>query len=230
MKYNEEQFKGLLKALSDDLLNARHHFKLYRSLHEALHDYKKEINQCVAFWGLTLSAHKQTSILSLCRAYDTQNNALGLRQLIQIIQENIDLFDIQQFRERLKHNPYVDSLSQTAREPSKQQLEKDLQFVSDNNPLVKRLKILRNNVVAHTSTSKIIKSKNDLNPLTWEEIEELIEQGMCIVNSYSSLFEASTYASTLIGEDDYKTVLRHIRCGIKATKFLHEIEEEWYKR
>ncbi|MCX5965897.1 MAG: hypothetical protein NT070_23065 [Cyanobacteria bacterium] len=230
MKYNEEQFKGLLKALSDDLLNARHHFKLYRSLREALDDYQKEINQCVAFWGLTLSAHKQASILNLCRAYDPQKDASSLRQLIQIIQKNIDLFDIQQFRERLKHNPYVDSLSQTAREPSKQQLEKDLEFVSKDNPLVKRLIILRNNVVAHTSTSSIIKSKNDLNPLTWEEIEELIEQGMSIVNSYSSLFEASTYASTLIGEDDYKTVLRHIRCGIKATKFLHEIEEEWYKR
>jgi len=230
MKYNEDQFKELLKALYADLLNARHHFKLYRSLNEALHDYKKEINQCVAFWGLTISAHKQTSILSLCRAYDSQKNASSLYQLIRIIQENIELFDIQQFRERLKHNPYVDSLSQTAREPNQQQLAKDLEFVSNGNPLVKRLIILRNNVVAHTSTSSIIKNKNDLNPLTWKEIEELIEQGMSIINSYSLLFEASTYASTLLGEDDYKTVLRHIRCGIKATKFLHEIEQEWYKR
>ena len=230
MKYNEAQFKGLLKALYDDLLNARHHFKLYRNLNEALHDYEKEINQCVAFWALTLSAHKQTSILNLCRAYDCQRNASSLGQLIQIIQENVELFDIQKFRDRLKHNPYVDSLSQTAREPSKQQLEKDLQFVSEKNPLVKRLIILRSNVVAHTSTSRIVKSKNDLDPLTWEEVEELIEQGIRIVNSYSSLFEASTYASTLLGEDDYKTVLQQIRCGIKATKLLHEIELEWYKR
>jgi hypothetical protein len=229
MPYSEEQFKKLLDALSSDLLDAGHHFRLYRNLQESIDKYSREINQSLAFWGLTLNAHREVSILHLCRAYDNNNqNSLSLRQLLQIIKGNPDLFDISKFRERLKDNPYIDSLAQTPRIPTNEQLEQDLKFVSNENTLVKKLTILRNNSVAHIGIKKIFTDKDDPDPLTWSEVEQLIVKGLEIFNKYRSLFEASRHSSQLIGEDDYKFVLKYIRIGLDAIEFKNQVDEEFY--
>jgi hypothetical protein len=228
MKYSEEQFKQLLERLSNDLLNASHHCKLYINLQDALSQYEREINQCVAFWGLTIDAHKEISILNLCRAYDHNPKSLSLKELIQIIQGNTELFDISKFRERLKDNEYVDSLAQTQREPTREQLAEDLRFVSNDNPLVKKLTILRGNVIAHTNKGQVISPKSNLDPLTWAEVELLISKGLEIYNKYCLLFYAQSHSSTLIGEDDYKQVLKYIRLGMKAIEFTNQIQQEFY--
>ncbi|AFZ22313.1 AbiU2 domain-containing protein [Allocoleopsis franciscana] len=227
MKYTEEEFKKLLEGLSNDLLNASHHFKLYINLQDALSKYEREINQCVAFWGLTIDAHREISILNLCRAYDHNPKSLSLKELIQIIQGNTELFDISKFRERLKDNVYVDSLAKTQREPTTEQLVEDLSFVSNDNPLVKKLTILRGNVIAHTNKGQVLSPKSNPDPLTWAEVELLISKGLEIYNKYCSLFYAQTHSSTLIGEDDYKQVLKYIRLGMKALKFTNQIQQDF---
>jgi len=228
MKYSEEQFKQLLERLSNDLLNASHHCKLYINLQDALSQYEREINQCVAFWGLTIDAHKEISILNLCRAYDHNPKSLSLKELIQIIQGNTELFDISKFRERLKDNEYVDSLAQTQREPTREQLAEDLRFVSNDNPLVKKLTIVRGNVIAHTNKGQVISPKSNLDPLTWAEVELLISKGLEIYNKYCLLFYAQSHSSTLIGEDDYKQVLKYIRLGMETLKFTNQIQQDFY--
>lgn len=228
MKYSEEEFKQLLEGLISNLLNARHHYKLYQNLQAALSEYEREINQCIAFWGLTLDAHKETSLLNLCRVYDGNSKSLSLAEFIKIIQGHTELFDISKFRERLKDNPYVDSLAQTERLPKQEELNQELDLVSNSDPLVRKLTILRNNTIAHTNKDWLLASKEEPKPLTWDEVNQLIERGFSIYNKYRSLFEASTYASTLIGEDDYKTVLKYYRLGAKFIKLMHEVEHELY--
>lgn len=224
MPYSEEEFKKLLEELANDLLNANHHFRLYRNIRKSISKYTKEINQCKAFWTLTLDAHREVSFLHLCRAYDNNQKSLSLIQLLQIIQGNTDLFDLARFRNRLKDNPYVDSLAKSQRVPTEEQLKKDMQFVSNSNPMVKKLTILRGNLVAHKNIKQILSKKDDSDPLTWGEFEELIVKGLKIYNSYRLLFEAGAYSSQLIGEDDYQIVLEYIRIGLKAIEFRNEIE------
>jgi hypothetical protein len=229
MPYSEEEFKKLLDALSSDLLDAGHHFRLYRNLRNSLEEYSREINQCVAFWGLTLNAHREVSILHLCRAYDNNNQkSLSLKQFLQLIQENPEVFDISKFCERLKDNPYVDSLVQNRIIPKKEAIEQDLQFVSNNsNPLVKKLTILRSNFIAHQNIKNILEEKDDPDPLTWGEFEQLIEKGLEIFNKYRSLFDASRHSLQLIsGENHYKTVLQYIRIGMKAINFRNEMQSK----
>lgn len=228
MQYSEEEFKQLLEGLINNLLNARYHYTLYQNLQAALSEYEREINQCGAFWQLTLRAHRETCLLNLCRVYDGNSKSLSLAEFIKIIQEHIELFDISKFRERLKDNPYVDSLAQTERLPKQEELSQEFTFVNNSDPLVKKLTILRNNTIAHTNKDWLLALREEPKPLTWDEVNQLIKRGLTIYNKYRSLFEASTYASTLIGEDDYKTVLKYYRLGTKFVKFMHEIEHELY--
>lgn len=151
MLYTEEQFAILLDVLADDLLNANHHYRLYTKLRESVKNYNYEINAYIGFWGLTIDAHRKICLLHLCRAYDTRSkgDTLNLKTLLEIIQGNTDFFDITRFKERLKNNPYVNSLAQYDRIPNNEQLQKDIEYVSNTNQIVKKLTLLRNNNIAH---------------------------------------------------------------------------------
>jgi len=231
MAYTEEEFTKLLNVLVDDLLDANHHYRLYHNLRQSLKEYEHEINTYSGFWSLVFDALREVCLLHLCRAYDNRQrkdgtfDTLSLKNLLLIIQGNTEIFDIARFKERLKENPYVDSLAQDDRKPTDEQIKMDVQAVSkETNPLVYKLYKLRNKKIAHTDINEIIKGKDEPNPLTWSEVENLINTGLRIFNNYRQLFEASTYSSMLIGETDYEKVLKLIKIGRKTIKFSLDIE------
>jgi hypothetical protein len=199
---------------------------LYHNLRQSLKEYEHEINTYSGFWSLVFDALREACILHLCRAYDNHgNDTLSLKKLLLIIQGNTALFDISRFRERKRGNPYVDSLADSDRKPHDEQIQKDIEAVSDKtNCLVQKLSRLRGSKIAHTNIKLILKGKDDPAPLTWIEVEELINTGLRIVNYYRQLFEAATYSSMLIGEDQYKNVLKLIRIGKKTINFAIDIE------
>lgn len=116
------------------------------------------------------------------------------------------------------------------------QLDKDWGFVSgsdndsgnkDKKHLVKKLTILRGNLIAHRNIGQTL--KDSLEPLTTEEVETLIEKGLEICNRYRALFDGSIKFPQLIsGEDDYKRILKYIRIGLKAIDFKNGIEPDPY--
>ena len=227
MKYTEEEFTTLLDVLANDLLDANHHYCLYNNLLDALNKYEYEINTHIGFWGLTLDAHYSGCLLCLCRAYDNnREGTLSLKNLLEIIQGNTNIFDIERFKERLKKNPYVDRLAQSSRKPNEEQVKKDIEFVSNTNPLVKKLSKLRGSYIAHRNTKVTLKGTVDPDQLTWKEVGQLIKTGLHIFNNYRQLFEASTHSSMLIGENHYQDVLKHIRIGRKAIKFITAVKNE----
>jgi hypothetical protein len=236
-KFNEEDFKKLLDALSEDLLNAGHHFRIYRNLEESMEKYETERQQCPAFWELTINAHLEVSLLYLCRAYDNYNTkALSLKELINLIRKNIDLFQISDLEERFKSHDFPDIFVSDLNEQLKQdlqnqtltdQLDEDLKFVSNNNSLVNKLTILRGHFIAHKNIKQTL--NDSLPPLTTKEVETLIEKGLKICNRYRALFDGSIQWPQLInGEDDYKMILKYIRIGLKAIDFKNGIEPDPY--
>jgi hypothetical protein len=99
---DSEEFGGLLKALADEIVTACIHFRLYSDLNAAVNSYVTELNQSPAFWSYTFRAHLDAVLLRLCRIYEQHDSSLNLRNLLDTIQANIDIFDIEQFRERLR--------------------------------------------------------------------------------------------------------------------------------
>jgi hypothetical protein len=220
------EFQSLLEALASELVDANIHFKLYADLTEAISEYQEEYNQSTAFWSLTFQSHLDASVFRLCKIYDQHTKTLNLRNLLDTIKANISIFDTQNFRERLKDNPFVKSLSADSRKPDEKQLETDLVYVSEENPLVRNLIIWRNNFFAHRSAKNAITKRNlaEDYPLTIKDVEELLVEGMRLINRYSGLFQASTYSTNMIGRDDFQFVLKSIQEHLALIE--QRIEEE----
>lgn len=223
-----EEFRRLLTALLDDLVDARFHFSLHQSLAKATEGYATEFSQSPTFWGLTLTAHIDAVLLRLCRAYDTYpHSALNLRNLLDTIQANLSIFDEPNFRQRLRGNAFVDSLAAELKPPDPTQLKKDIEAVSVSDPLVHKLVKWRHNYIAHRNSHYAL-NPNALNsqyPLLFAEMDVLLNRALEIGNRYSLLFDASAHATLMVGRDDYLNVLKAVREHVDAYK--RHLEEEW---
>lgn len=226
MNLAEEEFDRLLEDLANDIWKAGQHFNLHYNLRKAVKDYNRVFNEANAFWSLTIESNLDSCMFRLCRLYETEKSALHLHNWLVLIKKNVHLFEPTKFKERLKKNPYVDSLANSGVQPDVKQLEKDLHDTSMNNPLVRRLYMLRCNVYAHKNAKGAAKGKNWLKdyPFNYDEIESLIEKAFEILNRYSSLFKATSFSKQLIGDNDYKTVLKFMKESIDRRLAAHQAD------
>lgn len=221
------EFRQLLDALWSELVDANFHFSLHQNLLKATPDYWMVFKESNTFWTLTLSAHLDAVVLRLCKAYDRYDSKpnLNLRSLLETIKDNLHLFDKLSFRERLKDNPFVDSLAKESRKPDPAQLQEDFDFVSGNH-LVRKLIDWRNKVYSHLSRDVVFNPRafNTNSPLSFTEIKTLIDHGFTILNRYSGLFAANYYSKTMIGHDDYLWVLKTSKEALQAYEARMEAE------
>jgi len=217
------ELASLLKALVEDIRTSHDYLQLYRKLHEALKEYETEFHQSPTFWALTFGALHDAVGLRLCRIYDQHDSANHLHGLLLTIQKHSELFEEAQFRERLKDNPSVDYLARHGTLPKSNDLDADLKLTSLEDPQVLLLYQWRNTIIAH-SNAKVAKGSSNwtqVNPLSWKVIEDLISRAFHIFNRYSSLFNAASYSTMLIGEDDYQGLLHLVRLGLKKSREDH---------
>jgi len=218
---NSGEFHRLLFGLVDELVEAAMHHSLYRNLRAAIPEYSREFSQSPAFWSLTLQAHADAVLTRLCKAYDQHGSgkpSLNLYNLLDTIQANLHLFDEPSIRQRLKDNKFVDSLAAAPRKPDPVQLQQDKESVGISDPLVTKLIIWRNNFYAHRSPAQVLSPETFATnyPLSVEEIERLLSNGLNIVNRYSDLFIATQHSTKLVGEDDYLSLLKAVRESVDA--------------
>lgn len=221
-----EELNSLLDALANEIVDANIYHRLFLGLSESIQTYHREINNSKTFWFLTMNALRETILTHLCRVYDQESSSLNLVNLLDTIKMNLHLFEESSFRARLKNNAFVDSLAKMDRIPSSTQLDYDINFASQNNPLVKKLIIWRNNIVAHRG-AKVVLGKNQIlskNSLSDPETVQLLDRSFEIFNRYSSLYRASTHSRQIIGHDDYKSLLKFLNLGLK--KWDEDIEKE----
>lgn len=205
-------FSRLITALSSDVVDAHIHWRLHRDLHEAIEADPTVWHQSRTFWHLTLTAHADTSVSHLCRAFDQQRSSLHLLSWLQTIRANLNLFSVEAFRERLASNPFVQSLAEGAVAPDGKELDADIILCSKADPLVRRFVGLRGSAVAHTSyklSASDVLPPNTLS-LSNVEFQQLLDRARCILNKYSQLFSATVYSVNMIGRDDYKFIFKAV--------------------
>jgi hypothetical protein len=217
---NSGQFRRLIEAMSRDIVDAQIHYKLYRDLHAALGKHMVVEAQSRTFWSLTLQAHLNACLHLLCRMYDQNLKALHLRSWLLTIRENLNLFDEKEFRERLKDNPYVESLARHPRKPDATILDKDLRSCSTKDPIVKTLQIHRGSQFVHKSAKNVVAERDigDDHPLTYGDVEALLKRATEILNRYSNLFAANTYSTQIIGHDDFKFIIQCVEEKVEANR------------
>lgn len=229
-----EEFTRLLEALANELVDANIYLKLHEDLTAAGREYSTELHQSWTFWSLTLQSLFDAAIFRLCKTYDQSDGVVSLPNLVETIQENVAIFSQEEFRERLKDNPFVESLAQDARAPDPEQLKHDLELVSlKTHEKVKLLSLLRHNFYAHRGATHVLRA-DDLGtkyPLTLDDARELLRNGMAIVNRYSSLFRAQTYSTQIVGHDDYRYVLGTVREDLRRREeAMHDEERRFGSR
>jgi hypothetical protein len=181
-------------------------------------EFVTELNQSPTFWSLTFNAHREVVLFRLGRLYDQQTGALSLPSLVDTIAANQHLFDDGPFRERLKDNPFVESLAQGAQRPDAATLAKDAATVSEkSDPLVKRLLAIRNRVLAHRDPRVVLGTVQDpTGAIDNADIDTLLDRAATIVNRYGIMFRAGSSLMSIVGQDDFRPVLEHIRRDVAA--------------
>lgn len=212
-----EELSTLLDALAMEIVDANIYFRLFSDIIDDMPEYEHELMQSKTFWHLTMQALKDAWLTRICRVFDQESKSLNLVNLLDTIACNLPLFQDKHFRQRLESNAYVDSLAETCRVPSEVQLKEDIEYASSRNPAVRKLMIWRNNTVAHRGASISLGRKQilDDNPMSQQEIQELLDRSFEIFNRYSSLYRASTWSRQIIGNDDYRYLLKFIRLGVQ---------------
>jgi hypothetical protein len=215
-----EEFSRLINALADEIVSAKIYFNLYSDLISDIPSYEHELNQSNTFWSLSIQALLDASLFRLCRIYDQHSKSLNLQNFLDTIHANIQMFDVENFRQRLKDNPFVDSLSESAKKPDVESLEKDIKFVSLANVKVKSLVYWRNNIYSHKAAVHIINQTNisDSYPLSKNDISILLDGAASILNRYSGMFNATLFSTQIVGHDDYRSILEAVKSRIQQHK------------
>ena len=217
---NSEEFKRLLEALAFDVGSANIHWRLYRDLLAALKADTIVWQQSQTFWYLTLNAHTFAALQSLSRAFDQNQTSLHLLSWLRTIEDNLHLFEVDQFKDRLAGNPFVDSLAESSRSPSRDLLAHDIALCSIEDPKVKALMQHRGNVLAHRNarTTATGRSLSTEFAISVDDLEALLDRAHEIVNRYSNLFAASTYSRKMIGNDDYSYIFKCVREAVERSR------------
>ncbi len=217
---SDEELNRLLDAIAEDITDAHCNYRLFCKIGDAHPDYAIEIAQSNTFWHLTTTALKESSLLHLCRVYDQENSSLSLANLLDTLKANLNRFSEDQFRTRLAANEFVDSLAKSNRIPPAAEIEADIKLATIEHEAVRKLILWRSNVIAHRG-AKFSMGKNQVlvdNPLSQEDVEFLLKNALSTFNKYSSLFRASTHSPSMVGQDDYKSVLSYIRAGLELKR------------
>lgn len=212
MRIDSKDLDTLLESLTKDVVVTSIHWRLCKDLWAAVPEFERQMNECRAFWSLTLGAHHEVVLFRLGRLYEQDPSAAGLRRLLTLVAANQHLFSQAHFMERLKDNPHVDKLGAGVVPPDAATLNDDARDVAAGDPLVQELVEARNQVLAHRDPRVILGRLPDpAGSLGQRKIDSLLERAARIVNRYSLLFRASTSVMTIVGHDDYLRVLCHLR-------------------
>lgn len=133
-----EHFQLLTESIACDMQSLSFHWRLFQDLQTAVEEYETELNESRAFWQLTFEAHRDASLFRLCRLYDQHNSALNLKNWLLALRDTPQHFD-----------------------PSKScpcptTLEADIASASDSDTTVKKIVLLRNNLLAHRAIKPIV--------------------------------------------------------------------------
>ena len=202
--WSHDKFRKAFQTLALDLGAAANHLDLRRRLGEAsAGPHQAAFDLSRSFWWLTLQAHEDVVLFRLCRVYDQDLNALSLRTLLLRIQETpADARPNEGMASALG----ASDLMNKALEPA---IAADLAFVDqDSNDRVKHLMMWRHKEIAHRDETFALQGGlSDRFPITWAEIQQLIDGGLEILDRYYGAFFGVHYSRQPPDINDYERLL-----------------------
>jgi hypothetical protein len=221
---SDDELSSLMCKLSQDLSDSYVYHNIKDGLQQSIMSHDRVFGQSTTYWYFSIRAFQTGSMLSLCRVFDQSFRNLSLHNYLCVIAKNIEYLSDDRFRKRNSKNRFVENLLLRRSIPNLSEVMADIESVSDNNPLVKKLTIWRNNIVAHTGGNSLLKYFKilDDNSISNEEFLNLIDLGYAKLNKYSLLLDGSEYSRTVFQQEDYKNLLRNAKESIDLIAKSHE--------
>lgn len=207
---NAKQFDAGFHALGMGLVASHVTYKMFKDISTAFDEFRQEVNQSRAFWGITAEALRDVSVLGLCRVFDQYEGTNSLPNLLEKILATADFADlIRKDNEQGLDVPVLPPHN-TAIDPM--QIEADIAFCKrKTNASLQRVLNWRENMLAHQNWTFVVKKKRIPSSPTLKDFDTLFDEGINIVNRYAGLFRTAEYKSFMPGSDDYRFVFESVR-------------------
>jgi AbiU2 len=204
--------RAKVEYLATQLGIANTHLYIFRKLRDAQEgEFRRELHKALDFWHYTINAHIQAAIVHLCRVYDWQKDHPWGRtlHLLRLLEE-------------------ISHLKLTSAESK--HLQADLRFLQRPNlkvgtspgPVVAKLRVWRNNLIAHRNYDLTILGIDDFlkqHPVDLQELQGLVDRGFEILDRWKRYHGHQSDLQRLAeGKDDYAFVLHALRQSLQQAR------------
>ena len=212
------EFASLVNALARDIVDAHIYWDQHNALQAQMEKWPEVQAEGWAFWYYTQQAHQRTALASLARVFDQKQNSLHMRSWLVSIRDHTHLFGKEAAKLRRLGDLFVQWLPDDA-VPDPEQLQKDIDLCSMQDPDVKALVRYRHTVLAHRG-AELSKHGNTakLPELLYEQIDRLLARAKDILNRYNYMYDASFFGMTPLGHDAVERVFESMQRDLDQHK------------
>jgi len=202
----EDYFEKYREYLVGELGRLATYVRLFRRLHERKSDRLKEMNIAPAFFSTTIDALFSAIVLWVDKLFGDRSER-GLLNLLNFVEQHRGIFDIKELQRR-KNYPNNHWLLQNREAVTLTSIQNDRRSLSEFKPLA-NFKLRRDKFQAHFDKEYFF-DRNKLQvdaPLTWKDLEDVIQLGKKIVNFYSANYDGNIHAVEPINAGDVDHLL-----------------------
>src|SRR5690606_18019961 len=168
------------------------------------------LNIAPGFFWLTLNALYNDVIINLNSLFEEKvGRSRSLIDFLHFVEKDISIFTVENYIKRNKGNFSIDYLKTYFPGVTKEIISTDLDVIKKNSDSVQKLKAHRDKYYAHFDKKYFVEYENLSNdyPLTYGEIEKLIEISIEIINRYGIAFEGCANSMLGMNSLDVDTVM-----------------------
>ena len=205
----EAELAKLLDRLMQQVVLGKAHLSIWRGLANALGSEPDVAHAAPGFFGLTLQAHLEASLLYAARLFDTHPEAVTVKSLLRLAEENASRF------ENARPEEVVKSVVQGTSDIRSQETS------------LSAVKTRRDKALAHLDPKTISDpgKVGEQSKLTIKELEDLFGTAEKILNNMSAKYRGVTSFTELLDKDDYENVVRLVKLAKRTQK--EEFEREF---
>jgi hypothetical protein len=205
---SRDEFDWLIEHMTHEAYRARDNWDFWGAIEKAFDEYSIELNETPAFWELTRRAHQDAFVLRLGRLYDPHATATSLGNLLQTMKENASC-------PGTFFPASIADLDIT-------ELDSEIAAVSDDDPIVAKMLLVRNEYLAHRGTRHVTKGTfASLPTLERDDLSTLIARALDLLGKYR---ERLGYPRLLWGhheEEEFYRLLSLVRTGRTSKTSAH---------
>ena len=192
--FASSEFEKAIGKLTEEVFAADLNYQLYHRIVGEINNHKRAYFRTQTLWGFILDSLLSQAILTLCRIYDGSN------------------YDVNSL-ERVLRRLLIDNIP-----PESDNLFKDIDLVSEDDPFVKTLRNWRNNVLAHTNMPLGAKAKNLPKGFIphHEDLRVLIDRAGDILSRYGESFVAINTVDLFVPKKEVEFVFQSVDEQIKC--------------